>query len=379
MDDFRKLSKLHKMKTMRKSAYYFLTILVLMAISCSTKQPNQTNTLNILVGTYTDNNESQGVYLYEFDTETAGSKLLDTAAAGNPSFIIASEDRNFAYAVSEYMDDRQGVYSFTLGDGSVDLLNYVQDGCAGPCNIVIAGGNALTADYGGGTLSAFPVLEDGSVGKMSFQFVPEKDGDTKSHIHCTAVSPDGKYIFVTDLGADAIYRATVVEGSAPVDFVTAYKFDAAVHPGPRHLTFSQDGRFAYLLGEPGDCLSVFKYQDGTLQHISTQKAYDADGRGSADIHISPDGRFVYTSHRLKGDGIAVFSRNADDGSVENVGFCPTGKHPRNFAITPDGRWLLCACRDDNRIEVYSIDKETGMLSAVGKTIDVPAPVCICIY
>lgn len=364
-----------------KGIGFSLAVLALLSsVSCAHKQAEQNNhALNILVGTYTDNNESQGVYLYQFDTETAESLLLDTARSGNPSFIITSEDGRFAYAVNEYMDSRQGVSSFILGDGSVDLLNYVQDGCAGPCNILLAGGNVFTADYGGGTLSVFPVLEDGSLDGMSFQFVPEKTEGVKSHIHCTALSPDGKYIFMTDLGADAIYRATVVDGSAPRDFVTAYRFDALEHPGPRHLVFSQDGRFAYLLGEPGDCLTVFGYEEGNLSHISTQKAYEADGRGSADVHISPDGRYVYTSHRLKGDGIAIFSRNADDGTVENAGFCPTGKHPRNFAITPDGKWLLCACRDDNRIEIYSVDGETGQLTATGKTIDVPAPVCICIY
>ncbi len=87
-------------------------------------------------------------------------------------------------------------------------------------------------------------------------------------------------------------------------------------------------------------------------------------------------RSLYTSHRLKDDGIAVFSVDPESGKVRKAGFQPTGKHPRNFALTPDGNWLLCACRDDNRIEIYAVDKTSGALSPTGQTIEVGAPVCV---
>ena len=151
------------------------------------------------------------------------------------------------------------------------------------------------------------------------------------------------------------------------------------HPGPRHLTFSPDGRFAYLISEKGDCVSSFSFNNGNLTLLETRLAYDGEGHGSGDIHLTPNGRFLYTSHRLKADGIAVFERDSSTGLLKKTGYCPTGKHPRNFAITPDGTLLLCACRDDNRIEVYSIDPDTGELSFTGKTIPVPAPVCIQLF
>lgn len=365
---------------MRRLLNGALLLTAVLATGCRSTEA-QPEELRMLVGTYTEGNASQGVYLYAYDPQTAICALLDTVAACNPSFVIPSDDRSHAYAVSEYGDGRQGVYAFRLRDNRIDFLNFSQGAGEDPCNIVMADGNLLTSDYSGGTLSVFPVLGDGSVDSMSFQYTPEKrDGDAVPHIHCTAVSPDGKYIFTTDLGSDRIYRAELKgKGLPPWDFSVAYSFDRDMHPGPRHLTFSPDGRFAYLISEPGDYISVFAYKDGELKHISTEKAYDGDGKGSADIHVSPDGRFVYASHRLKEDGISVFSRDRRSGKLERVGYTPTGRHPRNFAISPDGRFLLCACRDSDRIEIYSIDSGTGLLSFTGRTVELPAPVCISIY
>lgn len=336
--------------------------------------------LHILVGTYTEGTESQGVYLYSFDPATLACELLDTAKAGNPSFIITSPDRTHAYAVNEFSDERSGVSSFYLSDDSIDLHNRRHGTGADPCNILLARGNLFTSDYSGGSLSVFPLKENGGIDYKTDGFKPKFEDEVTSHIHCTALSPDGRYIFFTNLGADAIHRATLAgNGKVPTDYVTAFRFTDGSHPGPRHMTFSADGRFAYLISELGDCLSTFSYDDGELQHISTELAYDGEGHGAADIHISPDGRFLYTSHRLEEDGISIFKLDPESGLPERTGYCRTGIHPRNFAITPDGKFLLCACRDSNRIEIYGINQDDGSLSFTGKAVELPAPVCVQIY
>lgn len=355
-----------------------LTVICAAAALTSCKKVPENHTLHLLVGTYTNSGKSCGVYLFDFDPADCTVALADTAHAVNPSFIVPSEDHFFAYAVSETTDGSQGVYSFKLRDLLIDSLNF-RPGCGGaPCNIVIADGSVITSDYIGGTLSVFPILSNGELDSKSFQFTPElRSEQTVPHIHCTTVSPDGQYVFVTDLGSNRIYRASLKgQKLPPWDFKVAYSFDESQNPGPRHLIFSDDGRFAYLISEKSDCVSVFKYSDGELEHLSTQPAYDSEGHGSADIHISPDGNFLYTSHRLVGDGISVFKRNSRTGELTKVGFCPTGKHPRNFAITPDGSLLLCACRDDDRIEIYRIEPGTGLLRNSGRSIEVPSPVCI---
>ena len=340
-----------------------------------------TQPLHLLVGTYTENTAAEGVYLYSYDPKTADTQLLDVAPSGNPSFVIVSPDKASAYAVNEFNDGRQGVSSFSLSGESIRLLNSVpipseQVPGEDPCNILLTGNTVLTSNYTGGSVTAFPVNDDGSLGGMSQSYVIH-DGAEPAHMHCAVKSPDGKYIFVTNLGNDCIHRFAKREGSQPLGTCeTAWENQDSVPYGPRHMVFSADGRFAYLLCELGDKLVVFSYQDGLLTPIQTLTAYDGDGHGSADIHLSPDGRYLYTSHRLKGDGIAIFAVDPASGMVEKRGFQPTGRHPRNFAISPDGRYLLCACRDDNVIEIYSIDKGTDALTPTGKNISVGAPVCV---
>lgn len=330
----------------------------------------------LLAGTYTEGNTSEGVYLYGFNSRTLECTLLDTAKCVNPSFVTPSQDWTHAYSVCELPDDRSGVYAFSLTDRTVDVTGFENGTGADPCNILLAGGYIITSDYTGGTLTVFGLNEDASVGERLFTFAPGTEfGQAQSHIHCAALSPDSKYIYVMDLGKDNIYFAAVSELPFP-QFRVAYSFDTEEHPGPRHMVFSEDGKNAYLISELGDFITAFSCHDGELELLSHEKAYDAGGHGSADIHISPDGRFVYASHRLAGDGISVFRRDSADGSLERAGYCLTGRHPRNFAISPDGKVLLCACRDNDRIEIYSIDTESGALTFTGRTVALPAPVCL---
>lgn len=343
--------------------------------------------IRMLVGTYTEGSLSKGVYLYSFNQKDASAVRLDTAAAGNPSFIVPSKNWTRAYAVNEYNDGRQGVTAFTMTSRSIGVLNNVPINGADPCNLLILDGCLMTADYGGGSCSVLPLEEDGSVGELirEFSFGATKslswygvklaeDKQVKSHIHCAVESPDGKYVFITDLGTNFIHRVTIDGRSWGRDCISVWR--SAKNIGPRHLVFSADGRFAYLIGELGDQLSVFSYNDGQLNEIQSLKAYSGKGRGSADIHLSPDGKFLYTSHRLAGDGIAIFRVDPETGMVSKAGFQPTGKHPRNFAITPNGCFLLCACRDSDAIEIYSRNPETGALQDTGRRIGIPKPVCI---
>lgn len=362
----------------------------LMALLVGTALPAQE--YRLLVGTYTENTPAEGVYLYAFDSQSARSTLLSMAPSGNPSFVIATPDGRRVYAVNEFNDGRQAVSAFSLAADTLRLLGSIPipkaevDG-EDPCNLCFDGETIITANYTGGTVTAFALKEDGSLQGMSqeFSFGVEYShaltglslGKESAHMHCVVPSPDGKYFFATNLGMDCIHRFTCGEGIHPLRNATvAWKNRGLVKFGPRHMVFSADGRFAYLLCELGDKLVVFSYDDGELTPIQTLTAYKGKGHGSADIHLSPDGRFLYTSHRLKDDGIAVFSVDPESGKVRKAGFQPTGKHPRNFALTPDGNWLLCACRDDNRIEIYAVDKTSGALSPTGQTIEVGAPVCV---
>jgi 6-phosphogluconolactonase (cycloisomerase 2 family) len=154
------------------------------------------------------------------------------------------------------------------------------------------------------------------------------------------------------------------------------EFPVPAGTGPRHFDFHPNGRYVYLLGELSGQVLVFDYSSGMLTQKQTIASDTVGAHGSADIHVSPDGRFVYASNRLKADGIAIFTVNPDDGKLTKIGYQPTGLHPRNFAITPNGKYLLVACRDDNKIQVFSIDSKTGLLSDTHRDILLGKPVCV---
>lgn len=131
-----------------------------------------------------------------------------------------------------------------------------------------------------------------------------------------------------------------------------------------------------MINELSGTVIAFEYKDGDLKEIQTIAADTVNAQGSADIHISPDGKFLYASNRLKADGIAIFNIHPDNGMLSKAGYQLTGIHPRNFIITPNGKYLLVACRDSNVIQVYERDTDTELLTDVQQDIKVDKPVCI---
>lgn len=348
----------------------------------SQKVTNESNgELAMLVGTYT-NGTSEGIYTFHFNQETGVATALDSVALPNPSYLVSSEDGKLVYAVSEMNDSTAALnaLSFDRKTGKLNLLNTVPTFGEDPCYVATNGKEVLTANYSGGSMSVFPLLKDGKLAPADTLFEgsatgPDAERQATPHIHCTVFSPDGKYIFATDFSADRILRFVL----HPEDIVPHRSLettDIEADSGPRHLTFSPNGKFAYLITELSGKVIAFSYNDGQLEQIQTIAADTVAARGSADIHLSPDGKYLYASNRLKEDGIAIFVVNPEDGTLAKVGYQRTGIHPRHFNITPNGKFLLAACRDSNVIQVYQRDENTGLLSDTHQDIVVDKPVCV---
>ena len=180
-----------------------------------------------------------------------------------------------------------------------------------------------------------------------------------------------------------MYKRQIINPAANVENKEAYlkegspaAFKVKAGSGPRHLTFAPNGSYAYLINELSGTVIAFEYNDGELKEIQTIAADTVGAKGSGDIHISPDGKFLYASNRLKADGLAIFSIHPENGMLTKVGYQLTGIHPRNFIITPNGKYLLVACRDSNVIQVYERNTDTGLLTDIHKDIKMDKPVCI---
>lgn len=344
--------------------------------------------LYLLVGTYTTG-ESEGIYVYQFDTVSGFSKYKSVVKVTNPSYLTINKEGTHVYSVSETGDAKAAANAFVFDkkDGTLKLLNSQLTGGADPCYIELdkTGKHVVTANYSGGSITAFDINGDGTLTTATqlIRFTgkgADAERQKAPHLHCVRYSPDGKYLFADDLGTDKIHKFGINESNEGnyLKVGTPAAFDVAPGSGPRHLDFHPNGKYAYLINELSGAVIAFNYDAnaGNLTQIQTIQADTLSAKGSADIHVSPDGKFLYASNRLKGDGIAIFSINQADGKLTKVGYQETGVHPRNFVITPNGKFLLVASRDNDVIQIFLIDRVTGLLENTYKDIELDMPVCL---
>ena len=346
--------------------------------------------LGLIIGTYTGSG-SNGIYSAEFNQETGSLRLLDSIYVPNPSYVALSDDNCKIFAVSENGDKSNvSMIGYDIADGKMNLLDSIATEGENPCYVSLVGNTIFTANYTGGSLNTFKVDND----EISLQNVVKFDNACKkdsvrqatSHIHCVAISPDKKNMYATDLGADMIYKFKIINenGDISIDYdsITAIASEVDIPSirngiGPRHIIFSNNGRNAYLLAELSGTVTIFsRDNEGHLDVINTVLADSANARGSADLHLSPDNKFLYASTRLKDDGITIFRVENNGTNLSFIEHVCTGRHPRNFAITPNGKFMLVACRDDNRIEVYKRDAISGKIEYTGCNLTIPSPVCL---
>jgi 6-phosphogluconolactonase len=376
-------------------------VFVLLAV-CAVAAPSpQKHKYLMYVGTYTTEagSTSKGIYSYGFDPETAEITPIGLAAeTTNPSFLAVHPNHRFLYAVNEvgnYKGEKSGAVSAFAIDratGKLTLLNQVASKGADPCYIVVnkTGKYVLVANYTGGSVAVFPVLEDGRLGEAS-SFIQhtghgsDPERQEGPHAHSIDLSPDNRFAIVDDLGLDEtlVYKFDSAKGSLSLNDPQLYTTLAKADPGagPRHFAFHPNGKFAYVISEMQSSVSVFSYDSsgGVLRRLQTISALPQDFSGhkeAAEIEVHPSGKFLYASNRGH-DSIAVFAIDPDKGTLTLIEYAPTkGQTPRSFEIAPGGSLLFAANEKSNNIVVFHIDDKTGRLTPTGKVLEVVEPVCV---
>jgi 6-phosphogluconolactonase len=347
----------------------------------------------VYVGTYTDK-DSKGIYRFDMDPETG--KLTNRVLAAdtkNPSFLAIHPNRRFLYAVGEVSDvggkKGGGVSAFAIDAKTGDLkaLNQQSSVGEGPCHLVVdkEGKCVLAANYGGGSAVVLPIKKDGSLGEHSDFHQHKghsvnKDRQEGPHAHSINVDPANRFAFVADLGLDAVFSYRL---NQDCKLTANDPASAAVSPGsgPRHFAFHPSGKFAYVINELFNTVIAFRYDadKGSLTKTQTISTLPKDFAGTsytAEVVVHPNGKFLYGSNRGH-NSIAVFSVNPESGELTATGHQAEGiRTPRNFNIDPSGKFCLVANQDGNNIVVFAIDKETGALKSTGITAEVPIPVCV---
>ena len=353
--------------------------------ACAPVKQNETmENMYLIVGSYATPQE-EGIKVYAWDNEKGEATYVSgLTGISNPSYQVVSADGKYVYSVGEDdgLTSTAHALSFDQANGKLTLVNTQLTQGGAPCyiNITPDGKTVITANYMGANISLIPLETSGRLSEnvSTIDFTGEgemKNRQDQPHLHCVEFTPDGKYLVANDLGTDKIHVFPLDSDGKPDEKAT---FDVNLESasGPRHLCFSKDGRFAYLINEISGKVTTLSYDGKVLTPVQYIEADTVNAQGSADIHLSPDGKFLYASNRLKADGIAIFSVNPKTGLLTKVGYQLTGIHPRNFVMTTDGKYLLVACRDSNLIQIFARDEKTGLLVDTGKCIETNKPVCL---
>ena len=343
-----------------------------------------------IVGTYTGG-KSEGIYVYRFNSNNGTASEVSHVKTPNPSYLVVSPDERYVYAVLENARNGNGgsiaAFSFDKESGTLTKLNEQLTGGDHPCYVEIdkTGKWVFAGNYSSGSLSVLPVKEDGSLGQASSHLQHTGSGkdmkrQDKPHVHCTVISPDNKWLYVPDLGIDKVmiysFDATTGKlGTADPAFAAAEPGD-----GPRHITFHPSGKYAYLITELTGAVIAYQFENGKLkqlQRISTIPAGQKGYAGSADIHVSADGKFLYASNRGDFNNIAIYAIDEKTGQLTLRGIeSARGKSPRNFNFDPTGEYLLVAKQYSDESVVLKRNTSTGLLTDSGNRISTGKPVCI---
>lgn len=356
--------------------------------------------LHLLIGTYT-RGESLGLYRYRFDSgsgEIAGP--LEVTRLSNPSQLTLSPDGRHLFVVSEdgqEDDERSGtVSSYRVDPATGRLAPLSRVSSAGECptfSSLSPGGRFLfVANYGGhgaGSLAVLPVLADGRLGQaLQVEAGHPPSGvisgrQETGHAHAAVMEPGGEYLFVPDLGADQIrvYRFDR-KHDQPLRPAASPAIDSPLGSGPRHLVFSSDSLYAYLTLELSGHVAVWAHNgDGLLVLLQacqlTPDGFSGEVSAGA-LHLSDDQRFLHVLSRGDDNQLVTFAVDDGTGSLQLLERRSVqGRAPREFTLSPDGRFLLIANQDSHQVCVFARDPRSGRLGDCLQEVPIDSPADLC--
>ena len=344
----------------------------------------------IYIGTYTEKTASKGIYAFRFDDSTGALTPVGLVAeTPSPSFLTASPNGKFVYAVNELQtfDGAPGgsVTAFAVDAATSKLtqLNVQATRGASPCHLAFdqTGRFLAVANYSGGNYSLFPVGSDGRLQAAASVVAgqPAEANPAKALGHMVGFDRSNKYLITADKGLNQMLVFTFDAKSGRLALNNTPPVMLPPGSGPRHYAFHPNGQWLFTINEQGATITTFAWEPktGTLTargSVPTRPA-DVTGGSTAEIAVHKSGRFVYGSNRGH-DSIAVFSVGAG-GALTLVEYEPTrGQTPRNFSLDPSGRWLIAGNQRSDTLAVFSIDQKTGALTPAGELTSVPSPVSI---
>jgi 6-phosphogluconolactonase len=332
-----------------------------------------------------DKSENASISLCSLDLSDGKITLTDSfKTSPGPGYVSISPDKRHLYAVTA--DHKISAYGIGA-DHKLTYLNSQPSEGLNPCHVAVdpSGKMAFVSNYTGGSFTAYTLAGDGKVNPpvYSQQFTgkgPNEKRQEKAHAHFTSATPNGKYVYTTDLGTDHVMNYVVNTQTGELKPNPAQAaFTAKPGAGPRHFAIAASGKYMYLLNELDATLTACAISDaGVITALATYPTIPADFKEpntSAAIHLHPNGKFVYTSNRGHNSVSAFMIKT--DGTLEKTDEVTQAiKTPRDFNIDPTGKYMIVANQDKNNLVVYEINAKTGKLTFKHESIAVRMPICI---
>lgn len=344
---------------------------------------------------YIGNTSDGGIGLYKLDADAGTLTSAGIAAPAHaPGFLTIAPNQKVLYStitIDTPSGPAGGIEGFSIDATTGKLTEINQqpsEGDEAPFVTVDPSGKvAIAANYAAARVTVLPIAADGRLSPASC--VIQETGSSvnperQSHAYAHSVNcdPSGKFAITCDLGADKLFIYKLDADAGKLTPNDPPSVSVPPGSGPRHLTFSRDGKFVYQINEMGGTVIVYTFDAATgaltpIQTVSTLKNNE-QGNTSAEVQIDPSGRFLYASNRLTTNYLTIFSIDAGTGKLTLVGYQDSlGKTPRNFRIDPTGKYLLLANQNSDNLVLFAIDQQTGKLSPVGQPIPtVHGPICV---
>lgn len=340
------------------------------------------DTIPVLIGS-----GSNGIYRSDLNRETGGlSEARHVGKAGGAGFLALRPDHKVVVSTTG-VDGKGGVVSWKVTAEGVEKINGANYDGKGLCQVSFDHTNQMVmgADYGGGKLAAWTITPDGKLGENSAFFKHEAiTSGQKPRVHAAWPGPDNKFAYVPDLGIDRvkIYAMEPATGK----LTPAGEGVCPPGSGPRHMKFSKDGNFAYVLNELTLMVTIFKRdaQSGALTELETvstlKEGANKEDMSCSEIIVSKDGKYVYTGNRdLKStdrDSVSLLAVQ-ENGSLKHVQSVPSGVWiARNIALTPENNYILVSGQRSHQVTTIKVDTKTGKMTPTGKSISVKAAMCV---
>jgi 6-phosphogluconolactonase len=294
--------------------------------------------------------------------------------------MTVSPDKRFLYAASRSKPFSVHAYSIDPASGALKLLATSPLAESFPYISLDRTGRFLFgASYGGNLVSVNVIGGDRRVLPEPLQVIP-----TARNAHAIRVDRSNRFVYVPHLGTDQIFQFVFDEKSGRLASNTPPLVQMKAGTGPRHLVLSSDNRFVYLLSELVATVTTLALDDktGILREVSVASALPPDSKlqpgaprpssrntendiWAADLHLTPDGKFLYASERTSST-LAAFGVDSASGKLTYLGSTPTEKQPRGFAIDPKGKFLVASGEKSETVSVYAIDAASGALKPLAK-------------